>query len=130
MLPLRYAWIWLLGGWLLVALVTAGSVMPQNAVQLLNQLAIPDKVLHAGSYCILMLWFSGMYQRRFYWVLVVVLLALGLGLEFVQRRLGYRSFELLDMAANLTGIILGLIAATTWFGGWCQRIENRMGARA
>jgi VanZ family protein len=130
LLPLRYAWLWLGGGSLLVLAVTFGSVMPQNAVRMLNEFDVPDKVLHASSYCILMLWFSGMYRRRYYWVLVLVLLGLGFALELAQRALGYRSFEMLDMAANLAGIGAGVVGALLWFGGWCQRVEGRAGARA
>ena len=130
MLPLRYAWLWLGGGLVLVLGVSLGSVLPQQAVRMLDSLDVPDKLLHATSYCILMLWFSGMYRRRYYWLLVLVLLALGFALELAQRMLGYRSFEMLDMAANLAGIGVGAVAAAIWLGGWCERVELQLGARA
>jgi VanZ family protein len=130
MLPLRFPWVWLTGGWLLVIVVCIASVMPQAALDLIDRFDIPDKVLHASSYCMLMVWFSGMYARRYYWILAVILLTLGLALEIAQRQLGHRSFELMDMAANLSGIIIGTTAAVAWLGGWCQRIEYQLGLRA
>ena len=36
---------------------------------------------------------------------------MGIALEFVQGALGYRSFELADMAANTLGVAAGWIAA-------------------
>ena len=69
------------------------------------------------------------YRKRYYWLLVLVLLALGFALELAQRMLGYRSFEMLDMAANLAGIGVGAVAAVIWLGGWCQRVELQLGAR-
>jgi hypothetical protein len=51
-------------------------------------------------------------------------------LELAQGMLGYRSFEMRDMAANLAGIGVGVLGASTWFGGWCQRLEGQLGARA
>ena len=130
MLPLRFPWFWLMVGWLLVLGVSIGSLIPQSALELVGRFDIPDKLLHAGSYGALMMWFSGLYARRYYWILIVVLLLLGLVLEFVQRALGYRSFELMDIAANLSGIIVGTAAALAWLGGWCQRIEQQLGLRA
>jgi VanZ family protein len=36
---------------------------------------------------------------------------MGVGLEFIQGWLGYRSYEVLDMVANTIGVLLGLAAA-------------------
>jgi len=40
--------------------------------------------------------------------------ALGVALEFAQRATGYRSFELMDMAANCAGIGLGAALKARW----------------
>ena len=55
-----------------------------------------------------MLWFCVLYRRkrvRAFYALGFV--AMGVALEFMQGNLGYRSFELLDMAANTAGVMGG-----------------------
>ena len=36
---------------------------------------------------------------------------MGIGIEFLQRMTGYRTFDVYDMAANATGVLLGWAAA-------------------
>jgi VanZ family protein len=71
-----------------------------------------DKIGHLLAYGSLMLWFSLLYRslpaRLAYGAGFV---ALGVVLEFVQGTLGYRSFEVADMAANTLGVLLGWAAA-------------------
>jgi VanZ family protein len=71
-----------------------------------------DKLGHLLSYGLLMLWFAVLFtstrQRALH---AAVFLAMGVALEFAQAGLGYREFELLDMAANAAGVLLG------WAGG-------------
>jgi glycopeptide antibiotics resistance protein len=59
-----------------------------------------------------MFWFSLLYLRTPTRAAYAAgLIVLGVGLEFVQGALGYRSFELLDMTANTTGVMLGWAVA-------------------
>jgi glycopeptide antibiotics resistance protein len=61
-----------------------------------------------------MLWFCVLYRRvrvRAFYALGFV--AMGVALEFVQGNLGYRTFELYDMAANTAGVMLGWGIAST-----------------
>ena len=73
-----------------------------------------DKFGHLGSYGFLMLWFCVLYRgkrvRAFY---ALGFIALGIALEFMQGNLGYRQFELLDMAANTAGVMAGWGLAST-----------------
>jgi glycopeptide antibiotics resistance protein len=46
-------------------------------------------------------------------------------LEFAQRALGYRSYELFDMAANTLGVALGWIAAGFLGGSIAARVRVR-----
>jgi VanZ family protein len=61
-----------------------------------------------------MFWFCVLYRslrvRAFY---AAGFIAMGIALEFVQGWLGYRSFEVADMAANTVGVALGLGIAST-----------------
>ena len=122
MLPLRYPLIWWVLGWLLVASVTAGSVLPGSVVR---GFAAADKLVHGGSYLLLMVWFAGLYRRQRHGLIALTLLALGVGLEFVQARLPYRAFDPVDLLANAAGISLGLVLSVWVLAGWCQRVEQR-----
>jgi len=125
MLPLRHPWLWLLPGWVLVAAVIAASVFPGIAIVTLN-ITGADKLAHAVSYCLLMIWFAGLYAPRHHWIVAVSLLALGLVLELVQWSLPYRFFESADLLANATGVMVGLVLSIFLLAGWCQRIESRL----
>ena len=122
MLPLRFPKLWSALGWLLVVGVVVGSLLPGGAMPG----AIDDKVLHAGTYAFLMLWFSGLYRRGLYAAIAVALLALGIALDMLQGLTRTRSFDWEDIAANLAGIVVGCTLAFALVGGWCQRIERRL----
>lgn len=90
-------------GWAMVAAVVWGSLTPAPPA------AGNDKLGHFAVYGALMFWFAQLYARRLYYALGFI--AMGVALEFVQGRLGYRSFELYDMLANSAGVLLGWGAA-------------------
>jgi glycopeptide antibiotics resistance protein len=68
-----------------------------------------DKVGHVLAYGLLMLWFAELYVRRIFFAFGFI--AMGVGLEFIQGMLGYRTFDVLDMLANTAGVFLGWLAA-------------------
>lgn len=121
MLPLRFPWVWLSAGWMLVAGVVIGSLVPGGAVAALE---VEDKLVHAGSYCLLMIWFAGLYERRRHVVIALGVLALGAGLDVLQGAVSSRSFEWFDIAANGVGVAVGLGLSLWLLGGWCARIER------
>jgi len=125
-LSLRYPWLWLSLGLALVVCVIAASVFP-NVVIVTIDLTWGDKAAHAISYCLLMIWFSGLYARRYHGIVAVALLALGIMLEMIQLKLPYRFFEPADLLANATGVFIGLGLSFWLFAGWCQRMESRLG---
>jgi VanZ family protein len=96
-------------GWVFVATIVWLSVTTSPPSLGFEQ---SDKIGHALSYGGTMFWFAQLYPRSrtraFY---AAGLIALGIALEFVQRALGYRSFELLDMAADAAGVFIGWGAA-------------------
>ena len=106
--PLKRRALWLAGGWLLVCVVVALSLWPRlPRVDIgLDHL---DKIGHALAYASLMAWFGFIYQKRSHAVVFVLLVALGALLEAAQYALGYRMFELVDLAANTLGITIGLL---------------------
>ena len=59
-----------------------------------------------------MFWFCLLYVRGSTRLAYAIgFIAMGVALEFVQRALGYRSFELLDMAADAVGVLAGWAVA-------------------
>lgn len=125
MLPLVYPRFWKAVGWLLVACVVAGSLLPGPAVADLT-FSLNDKALHSGAYCLLMVWFSGLYRRAFYLRIAAVLLTLGAGLDSLQSFTSTRFLDWGDIVANAAGVALGLALAFFVVGGWCERIERRL----
>ena len=123
MLPLRFPKLWSAFAWLLTAGVIIGSLVPGQVV---SSIGVEDKVMHAGSYFILMVAFAGFYRRGLYPVIAVVLLAMGLGLDLLQLLTETRAFDLYDIAMNCAGIAVGLVLSWLLIGGWCQRIEQRL----
>jgi hypothetical protein len=104
---------------LLVAAVVVGSLLPGGA---LAQLAIQDKVLHAGSYCLLVIWFAGIYERRRHFHIALVVLGLGVGLlaAFVvaaamKSALGSSTVAILT-TASLVAPLLGSLGLDTEIG--------------
>lgn len=123
MLPLRFPRVWLVLGWALVAAVVLGSLLPGGTVA---KLAVEDKLLHAGSYCLLMIWFAGLYERRRHLYIALGVLALGIVLDVLQGSVSTRSFDWQDIAANGLGVAVGLGLSLWLLAGWCQRVERML----
>jgi len=121
MLTLRYPWLWLAVGWALVAGVLVGSLMPGDS---LMEVSAYDKLLHAGSYLLLMAWFCGVYEARRHLPIAIILVAAGLVLDALQTQTETRTFSMLDVLANCVGVVLGFALARFGLAGWCQRVER------
>jgi VanZ family protein len=124
LLPLRYPKVWFVLGCLLVVGVVAGSLLPANVVNAV--VTYNDKIMHAGSYFVLMVWFAGLYRRALYPVIGAVLLALGVSLDLLQGLTATRSLDIYDIAANSVGVLMGLGLSALLLEGWCQRLERRL----
>ena len=96
-------------GWALVAVIIWLSVTPRP-IEL--GVAHGDKLGHLAAYGSVMFWFCQLYTRGATRVAYAAgFIAMGVALEFVQLGLGYRSFEVADMAADALGVALGWIVA-------------------
>lgn len=130
MLPLRHTNWWRAASAGLLALVLAAAIMPAvwfwpDRIEIALWIGQIDKWAHALIFFFLALWFAGQYRPRSYWRIALGLLAFGVFIEVCQRLVGYRSAEWLDLAADVAGIIAGLLLAAAGLGGWCQRLEAR-----
>ena len=67
-----------------------------------------DKLGHFLAYGVLMFWFCLLYLKTRVRILYAAgFIALGIGLEFIQGWLVYRTYDPLDMLANTIGVALG-----------------------
>ena len=125
---LRYHPLWLALGGLWIAIVVLGSLMPGPPTPITFDQS--DKLSHALAYAWLMLWFCQLYagtRRRF--ALALALIALGVALEFLQNLTPDRTYDLLDMAANTGGVLLGWLLATTPLAQTLRLLETRCSPR-
>ncbi len=96
-------------GWLLVGAIVWLSVTPSPPQVDIEQ---GDKLGHLLAYALVMFWFAQLYAARPARIAYAALfIFMGVGLEFVQRGLGYRSFEVFDMLADSAGVLAGWAAA-------------------
>lgn len=123
MLPLRFPKLWSALGWLLVAGVIAGSLIPGPSVP---SVGLDDKLMHAAAYFVLMVWFAGFCRKSLYLGVAVVLAALGIALDLLQLLTETRSFDWYDVAMNCMGVAAGLVLSWALIGGWCQHVERRL----
>jgi hypothetical protein len=123
MLPLRHPRIWLVLGWIFVALAWVVSLVPPNIDTGLGM--VNDKVKHGVGYAALMIWFAGLYPKSRYLWIALALLVMGIGVEFAQgaMHLG-RDRDPADIAANATGIAIAWLLAHIVLGQWLVRLEE------
>jgi VanZ family protein len=122
MLSLPHARIWLVVGWLLIAGVIVGELMPSVPS---FGFGISDKVEHFSSYLVLMLWFSGLYERRRHALLALAFFLMGCALELLQGALTTtRDMDIKDALANGAGILTGFVLAGFGVADWTRRVEK------
>ena len=68
---------------------------------------VSDKWQHGFAYAVLMSWFAQLSPRHL--KLSLLLVAMGIAVEFVQGWGGMRHFDVLDMVANTIGVVFGWV---------------------
>ncbi len=125
-LMLKHRGAWLIGAWSLVALVCYLSLMP--APPAVFTFHWSDKFEHCTAYAAMSLWFCQIYAESKQRIKVAAaLVAMGVTIEFLQGWSGYRYFEYADMAANSTGVLLGVSLAHTRLGRifvWIEKLGD------
>jgi VanZ family protein len=97
------------------------SCLPASSapIQALDALPISDKLQHAAAYLALAFLPALHERRRTVIILALALVAMGVALEFCQIVAEGRYFSVNDMAADLCGVLLGVVAghpARGWIG--------------
>lgn len=120
-LRLRHFWFGV--GVLMALLVAVVCLMPGGKVPDLP--GVSDKVEHFVTFTLLSFWFSSILVRRDFFWMALVLLAFGVLIEVAQEMMRRgREGEVLDVAADAGGIIVGLLLALTPLGRWAGWIER------
>ncbi len=117
---LRHPVLWLVPGliwclWLIYASlipVPGGADLP------------PDKLLHITAYAVLVYLIGCALRPGCFPLLLVVAVALGMVLEYLQGLTVYRSFEWADGWANMLGAAVGILLLLSPAGRLYQRIES------
>jgi VanZ family protein len=119
---LRFPRFWLTLGWLFVALAVYFCLAPHGIP---GTDRVNDKLMHVSGYLALTVWFTGLYPRSRYALIAVLLLGMGILIEFAQgaMQLG-RQAELRDVYADAIGIGIGIALAMVVLGGWIRRVES------
>ena len=100
-------YFWFATGLALVAIVIYLSVANFHVPQIPSTLG--DKINHCIAYGTLMLWFGQLFRaHRSRLVLALLLIALGIAMEFIQGVLPYRFFDWFDMLANVSGVLMSM----------------------
>lgn len=124
MADLRYRPWWLGAGYLLLLLVAVAALLPWTGPP-----GAPDdfdKFLHAATFLFLTVWFLGVYDRRRYPWIVLLLLAFGAGIEMAQAQVSYREAEFLDVVADAAGIVVGVFVSLAGAAAWPRWLELRL----
>jgi VanZ family protein len=110
-LKLRSFWLSVAYG--LVVLVIYLS-LTSDPVKINLSLLYQDKFFHALAYFVLMSWFAQIYHTNIKRnIIAIILIAVGVSLEFLQSMSPVRFFEYADMLANSTGVALGYFLTLT-----------------
>jgi VanZ family protein len=121
---LKLSFLWLSLGCVMVALVVYLS-LTSSPVDTGLSFPYQDKVFHAFAYFVLMTWFAQIYHGRLQRnVIAVMLVIMGVMLEYLQSFDPDRYYEYADMLANSTGVVLGLLVTLTWVKNCLIRFEK------
>ena len=122
---MRYRRLWVIAGWLILAAIIWLSIMPSPPDPGFED---GDKLGHVLAYGLLTFWFCQLHAaRRIQLAFAAGFIALGIGLEFVQGALGYRSHDEYDMVSNAVGVIAGWAVARAGGSHVFARIERLFG---
>ncbi len=92
---------------------------PESSIPMFN-----DKLMHFSGYFFAGISISFAFPRWYFWYRAAFLIIFSIGIEIGQHFMPPRTFDLLDVCANSTGVILGLAFVTLLTNklGWFNRL--------
>jgi VanZ family protein len=121
---LQFLRLWQVIGMALISLVVYLSLTPYPVEVPVEH---GDKYGHILAYTMLMFWFAQIYpgqRARITWAGAFV--AMGIGLEFLQRLTSYRTFEIADMLGDALGVSVGWLGAPPRLPNALRWIESHL----
>ncbi len=120
---LKYSKLWLALGALLIALIWYLSLTPEPPNTGIEN---GDKIGHFLAYALLMGWFAQIYiqPKPRLWLLLGFIL-MGVLLEILQGMTEFRTYSYADMAANSSGVFIGLLLSQGPLARLLQQFEQR-----
>ncbi len=120
--PLRYRRVWLALGLLGILAVLVVCLVPTVPGPTFSG---ADKLEHLLTWFVVTAWFAALLERRAYWALAIVLVALGVGIELAQHWMALgRAGDWRDVVANSLGVGAGLVAAVSNRDSWLLWVEK------
>jgi VanZ family protein len=121
---LRYAPLWLVAAFVLLAvmLVISFNAPLMDAVDEVTD----DWVVHILGFMVITVAFCGPLQPRYRTRVFIAFLAFGVVIELVQLAIPGRTASLLDMSANVVGLLIGWYFLRSRYGDWCLWLEQRL----
>lgn len=120
---LRFRRLWISVGVFLVLLVFVASLV--SLPPPVHTVMLHDKLMHTLAYGFLMAWFAQVYRHDLTRLLLAIgLIIMGIVIEFAQGTTTYRQFDLLDMVANTSGVVLAWALAYTRVGNFLLLVES------
>jgi VanZ family protein len=124
---LRHRTLWLVVGYLLIALVIYLS-LSSSPVEIDTDLPYQDKLFHFIAYFVLTFWFLQIYHIRHHVIVLVVLFfCLGMTMEYLQGFDTNRYSEVADMIANSLGVMAGVGLSLTPLRYTLMKVERYIG---
>lgn len=104
---LRYSNLWRAIAYLIILFIIVLSLIPNP--EEVTPFSASDKLLHVIAYAVAMFWFGLCFRRDRLYIIGVILILLGIAIEFIQGQTGYREMSLYDIFANITGVVIGFL---------------------
>ncbi len=104
-LELRWNKLWHLIGAMMVVFIVYTALAPHPMLTMSGKWS--DKIYHFSGYFGVMAWYAQFVKQRV--MTIILLLLLGISLEFAQMLVNTRSFEWADMLANVSGVVIAAI---------------------
>jgi len=119
---LRYRYLWAFIGLSMVFAILVLSLV--DIPPTVTKFLLSDKLQHGIAYAGLMGWFAQIFRHDLMrLILVVGFISFGVFIEFLQALTPTRQFDLWDMIANTSGIVLAWALSYTKLGKVLERFE-------
>jgi len=125
----RLSGLWWALGWAMVLFILYSTLAPSADVP---DLHLNDKIEHMTAFFGMTFWFGGLVRRQRFWVLGVLMSALGAAIEVAQGMMGLgRDMDINDWIADTCGALIALaillFCVPRSRGSWLRWVESLSG---